>query len=190
MKQIEWVDFPIEPAGDILDSGTVKELEQAKQAGLKYIAGRMHTRREVKEYLQKKGYAGELVQEVLSFLDEYGYLDDAVYCRSWIHDRIQFHPCGRQKMAAELAKKISDKALIQQSLEEYFPNEIEAELALNLALKKIRSSRSIPRRDQLARFLYTKGFSGSVVSHILQDETVCETLNKTGFEDNTMEEDF
>ena len=153
-------------------------LEKAKQAALKYVAARMHTRREVKEYLQKKGFDSRIAGDVIAFLEGYGYLNDEAYCKSWIHDRIQFHPCGRQKMAFELAKKISDRSLIQQSLEEYFPEETELELAQALAEKKIRSSRAGISREQIGRFLYTRGFGGNVVSRALNSEEIYELLNR------------
>ncbi len=188
MKQIDITDFQLEP--EEISSGfdkTEKQLEEARQAGLKYVASRMRTRREVQEYLQKQGYGREIIQNVVIFLEEYRYLDDAAYCKSWIHDRIEFHPCGRQKMAFELAKKISDKMLIQESLEVYFPEETEWELAVAAALKKTGSSRSGIKREQLARFLYTKGFSGAVVSRVLQEESVQERLHSSK---NRMHPDF
>ncbi len=188
MKQIDITDFQLEP--EEISSGfdkTEKQLEEARQAGLKYVASRMRTRREVQEYLQKQGYGREIIQNVVIFLEEYRYLDDAAYCKSWIHDRIEFHPCGRQKMAFELAKKISDKMLIQESLEVYFPEETEWELAVAAALKKTGSSRSGIKREQLARFLYTKGFSGAVVSRVLQEESVQERLCSSK---NRMHPDF
>ncbi len=154
------------------------ELEKAKQAGLKYVAARMHTRYEVKQHLQKKGYASDIISEVIAFLESYHYLDDEAYCRSWIHDRVQFHPCGRQKMAFELAKKITDRQLIQQSLEEYFPEETEYELAMAAAEKKIDSSRAGVSREQLGRFLYTRGFGGSLVNRVLQEEHIQEKLKR------------
>ena len=176
MKQIESMDFWTGPEDGFGYPEETEQLEKAKQVGLNYVAARMHTRREVKEHLQKKGYAGDTVREVIRFLEEYGYLNDAAYCRSWIHDRIQFHPCGRQKMAFELSKKISDRSLIQQSLEEYFPEEQEQELALAAALKKIESSRSGVSREQLGRFLYTRGFGGSLIRCVLNDAELCEKL--------------
>ncbi len=80
-------------------------LEQAKETALKYLTVRLRTRQEVKQLLQKKGYTAEITAQVLEFLERYQYLDDAVYCRSWISDRVRFHPCGRQKMAFELFLK-------------------------------------------------------------------------------------
>ena len=92
---------------------------------------------------------------------------------------MQFHPCGRQKMAFELEKKISDRQLVQQSLEEYFPEEQELELAMAAAMKKIESSRSAVSREQIGRFLYTRGYGGSLVNRVLHDETIHEMIENS-----------
>lgn len=191
MKQIDIMDFqePEEFSSGFGDAE--KQMEQAKQAGLKYVASRMRTCREVGEYLQKKGYDHEVAQAVIAFLEAYHYLDDVAYCKSWIHDRMEFHPCGRQKMAMELAKKITDRALVRASLEEYFTEEAELELAMAAALKKIGSGRTAIKRDQLARFLYTKGFGSVVVNRVLQEDTVRERLcRKNRMEPDMPEEDW
>ncbi len=159
------------------------QLEKAKQVGLKYVAARMHTCYEVKQHLQKKGFDNGIIREVIAFLESYHYLDDEAYCRSWIHDRIQFHPCGRQKMSFELAKKITDRQLIQQSLEEYFPEETEYQLAVTAAEKKLDGSRAGSTREQIARFLYTRGFGGSLINRVLQEESIQNKIQKKTEED-------
>lgn len=161
----------------------MEQLEQAKQTALRYVAARMHTTQEVRQLLQKKGYEDALIQNVIAFLKEYGYLDDAAYCRSWIHDRIQFHPCGRQKMVFELAKKITDRHLVQQSVESYFSEEDERKLARAAAMKKLDSSRTPLRGDQLRRFLYTRGYGVDIINQTLQDETIQKRIKQNGPEE-------
>ena len=143
--------------------------EQAKQEALRFIMVRLRTQREVEQQLTKKGYSKQQIIRVIAFLKEYQYLDDAVYCRSWIFDRIQFHPCGRQKMIFELSKKVSDIALVQQSLEQYFPLEQELELARIAAQKKKNSMHGTMRREQMGRFLYNKGYNGEVIQTVLRE---------------------
>ena len=145
-------------------------LEQAKETALKYLTARLRTRQEVKQLLQKKGYTAEITAQVLEFLERYQYLDDAVYCRSWISDRVRFHPCGRQKMAFELSKKISDRQLIAESLETYFPRELE---------KKIAGSSQGMGRDKLGRFLYSKGYGGSVIRAVFQEDEILALLGNS-----------
>lgn len=154
-------------------------LEQAKEMALKYLTARLRTRQEVKQLLQKKGYTAEITAQVLEFLERYQYLDDAVYCRSWISDRVRFHPCGRQKMAFELSKKINDRQLIAESLETYFPRELEIESAVAAAQKKIAGSSQGMGRDKLGRFLYSKGYSGSVIRAVFQEDEILALLGNS-----------
>ena len=154
-------------------------LEQAKEAALKFLTVRLHTRQEVKQLLQKKGYTAEITAQVLEFLEQYQYLDDAVYCRSWFSDRVRFHPCGRQKMAFELSKKISDRQLIAESLETYFPRELEIESAVAAAQKKIAGGSQKISREKLSRFLYSKGYSGSVISAVFHEDAIVALLDSS-----------
>lgn len=156
----------------------MEQLEQAKQAALKFVAVRMRTTGEVRQMLAKKGYPAPVAEQAVAFLKQYQYLDDRAYCRSWIHDRVQFHPCGRQKMAVDLAKKIADRQLIADSLADCFPEELELELAVAAAQKKLGGSRAAVSREQLGRFLYSRGYGGSVISRVLQTEEIAEQLNR------------
>lgn len=150
-------------------SNNILPSDAARQLALKYIAVRMRTKREVVEYLRKKGCDAVQIQDAVAFLTEYQYLDDAAYCKAWIHDKLQFHPCGRQKMAMELAKKVSDRQLIQFSLEEYYSAEQELEYATLAAEQKLRShsGKKQVTREQMARFLYSRGYSGSIIEQVL-----------------------
>jgi len=151
--------------------------DTAKQLALKYVAVRMRTKQEVIAYLKKKGCDKTQVQDAIAFLTEYQYLDDAAYCKAWIHDKLQFHPCGRQKLAMELSKKISDRQLVQLSLEEYYSAEQELENAQKAVEQKLNSSfgRKQVTREQLARFLYSRGYSGAIIEQVMYtiDFSVC-----------------
>lgn len=175
---IEWNEMRENDSDDFLDEGCLQSerLEEAKQIALKMISVKMHTQQELWKKLQKKGYPKEYIQEIIHFLESYGYLDDEAYCRSWIHDRIHFHPCGRKKMEFELAKKIRNRQLIQQSLENCFSAEQEVELAVAAAVKKINGSRFGSNREQLSRFLYSKGYSGSVIQQVLQQKMIQQKM--------------
>ena len=110
-----------------------------------------------------------MVQEVLAFLERYQYLDDAAYCRAWIHDKLQFHPCGRKKLAAELSKKVADRRLVQVSIESYYSIEQELEYAQTAAMQKLNSRTGAKQitRQQLARFLYSRGYGSNIIESVL-----------------------
>lgn len=161
----------------------MQELEQAKGIALKFVAVRMRTQLEVEQQLRKKGYDTEIIAQVVAFLQAYQYLDDAAYCRSWIHDRVAFHPCGRQKMLFELSKKVTDRQLVSQSLDTYFSSETELELAEAAAYKKLESHNDISR-EQLSRFLYGRGYGGEIIRQVLQIEAINVQLSTTNRRQN------
>ena len=162
----------------------MEKLEQAKSTALKFVAVRMRTQLEVEQQLQKKGYDADIIAEAVAFLREYQYLDDETYCRCWIHDRVEFHPCGRQKMFFDLAKKVTDRQLVRLSLENYFPAEVELELAVSAAHKKLASGSKAVSREQLRRFLYGRGYSGKIINQVLQIEEINEQLYQRQSDNN------
>lgn len=151
----------------------MEELEQAKQAALKYVTARMRTRQEIKQMLQKKHCNPELIPEVLEFLQHYQYVDDAAYCRSWVRDRIQFHPCGRQKMIYDLMQKVPDRHMVLEALEECYSREEEQEQAQMAAEKKLAMQRGITA-EKLSRFLYSRGYGADIIRHTMESEPVQE----------------
>ncbi len=162
----------------------MEKLEQAKSIALKFVAVRMRTQLEVEQQLQKKGYDADIIAETVAFLREYQYLDDEAYCRCWIHDRVEFHPCGRQKMFFDLAKKVTDRQLVRLSLENYFPAEVELELAVSAAHKKLAGGSKAVSREQLSRFLYGRGYGGEIINQVLQIEEINEQLYQRQSDNN------
>ena len=161
----------------------MEQLEQAKAAALKFVAARVRTRQEVVQQLHKKGYSQEIITAVIAFLQEYQYLDDAAYCKAWIHDKMQFHPCGRQKMAFELAKKVPDRQLIQQSLERRPPRDAHLPLAPPVRSNKVCSSAAV-RPEQLSRFLYSKGYDGVIIARVLDRQEIIQQLDQKRKDNN------
>lgn len=161
-------------------------VEKAKETALNYISGQLRTRREIEEKLRKKGFSEEDIDATMQFLQEYDYVNDAAYCKSWIHDRVTFHPCGRLKMEQELAKKISDRALIRESMNQFFPEETEMQLAVEAALQKIGSGRKTLKKDQLMRFLAGRGYPLYVARRVLEQEEI--QMHLSGAEQEFMDD--
>lgn len=141
-------------------------LEEAKGQAVKYLTARMRSEHEMREYLEKKGYSSEIVAEVLAFLYQYQYLNDYEYCRCWIVDRLQFHPCGRQKMAYELLRRGIDNEIVEQALNAHCSAEEERAQAQKLAHKKFPSGAP---RQKVGNYLYQKGFSADIIESICSE---------------------
>ena len=94
-----------------------KSGEKCKSAALRYVAAAIKTEGQVRDYLARKGFAAEEIDEAISMLREYDYVNDARYCRDYY-----MLACskgrGRRRIEQELAQKKISRQLIRESLDE------------------------------------------------------------------------
>lgn len=137
--------------------------EQNKQAALRYLNVRMRSEFEMRQYLKKKQVEMAEIDEIIAYLYHYNYLNDNEFAKSFIRDKIRFSPCGRYKMSYALSEKGIDSFTIEDAMYEVFPEEVERTL-LNDAFEKCQ--RKGKTYEQAVRYLYSKGFSGSLLSDL------------------------
>ena len=76
--------------GDIADEVKLNEIlteterTEAMQKAADYALKTLKTKRQVKDYLLKKGYSEEVVWQTVDKLKEYGYIDDKEYSKRFI----------------------------------------------------------------------------------------------------------
>jgi regulatory protein len=86
----------------------------ALDAGLRYLAGRAHSRSELRRKLARRGHVDEDIDGALARLDELGYLDDAAFAAG--HVRRRSTSLGPLALAAELAARGVDRRLTSQAV--------------------------------------------------------------------------
>lgn len=144
----------------------------------KKLSRKSLTVKELREYLQKRGYEAEEIDSVVSAMLEYGYLNDAGFaCEFLIYDLGR----GRslKKAFYDLRAKGVSEADIEAGYNEYldeFGEPDEHETALREADKVLVSAEiepgcEIPEKIQgrIARRLFTRGFSQSMIYEILAE---------------------
>ena len=67
---------------------------EAFDAGVKYIAIRLRSIKEMRDYLFKKGYLVDVVNETIQNLINNGYLDDDRFTKAYIKDKMAFTSKG------------------------------------------------------------------------------------------------
>ena len=90
------------------------QLESEKQTALDkalhYITVSMKTEREIRKYLEKKGYLQDVSDYVVEKMKGYGFLDDAAYSAAYVGSASKRK--GRRLIAAELRRKgVSDEEI-------------------------------------------------------------------------------
>ena len=83
---------------------------------LDYLKTKMRSKKEIKEYLLKKEVKEEFINNAIDILSNQGYLNDEVYCKAFINDRINLSSDGPFKIKENLLKLGIDEQIIQKNI--------------------------------------------------------------------------
>lgn len=135
---------------------------KAQDTALHYIGYKMRTTQEIRRKLQEKEYSSDMIDEVMAFLEKYGYADDREYCEKYIRERLRLRPKSGYALRMELRQKGVAAGTIEEVLAE---TEIdEAGDALGWLQKKARGwPPDEKEKKRLQDFLLRKGYSYDVV---------------------------
>lgn len=126
---------------------------EAREAGLRFLAHRARSRRELETRLRKRGFPAAIVRELADEFTERGYLDDGAFARSFVSDRLRLRPRGRRALEAELrARGIADTTA-RAALDQAFGEEgaTEEAIAHTLAEGWLRRQPAAARKQLLSR---------------------------------------
>lgn len=140
---------------------------RAKDAALRWLGHRARSRAEIRRGLERKGYEGDVIDEVIADLERLDLVDDQQFSQSWVHARTAGRPMGSRRIAHELRQKGVAPDVIDAALEERAAPEKELSLALAAGgpiARRLRGEDAATARRKLAAALGRRGFSWSVVS--------------------------
>ena len=127
----------------IIDNNMLEQLLVENQVyeiyelALKYLKIRLRSRKELKNYLVKKGFNNDQIEEVIELLFKQGYLDDKTYTVSFIHDKILISNYGPNKIKSELENVGISTDIINENIS-CFTEELEKERIEKLVNKQIK----------------------------------------------------
>ena len=137
---------------------------------LKYISIKMRTEKEIRLYLTKKEIDNVLIEKTINKLKENGYINDKLYTKSYIVDKVNLNKYGPNKIKNELIKLGINKTIIEEELNNINVNDINNNLE-NLIDKKIKSNRSYGGdilRQKLLKEFVNKGYNKQNIIDILE----------------------
>ena len=155
------------------DEAELVTLEQDSQFGklcgraLEYCLMRLHSVREVKDYLYRKtrptrdktgeikpGVSPEITMRVYDRLVEKGYIDDIKFTKYWVENRSLTKGVSLRKLTSELRTKGVESSIIEQTLGETERNDSEE---IQKIIAKKRSH--YPDDQKLIAYLARLGFN-------------------------------
>jgi regulatory protein len=135
----------------------------AQDAAVRYLAGRAHSRLELRRKLVRNGFDAGEVEAALDRLTELGYLDDAAFARALVRRRSAGR--GPAALAAELTSKGIGRDGVAAALADFDPDS-QLAAATRLA-ERLYADNPVPgyreMLDRIGAKLIRRGYSGSVV---------------------------
>lgn len=146
------------------------EKAQALDKALTHISGSMKTEREIRLFLERKGYTEPVAEYCVGKMKEYGYIDDAAYCRMYTES------CRGKKgvrlIRSELKAKGADPEAAEAALSAV---DWEQEAAQAVFRKYMRSKPYTQENLRRAvRHLLSRGFDPDIVQEAVRKAAEAE----------------
>lgn len=159
--------------GQILTEDELTQLQardavvQAVEKGMVLLSYRPRSTHEVRQKLQRNGFAPPVVEQALARLEALHYLDDEAFARFWVESRATHKQLSQRALRYELKQK----GIADDVIEEVLRDTNDAESALQAAstyARKLRGHAPQRFKEKLGQFLQRRGFSYSETRHTTQ----------------------
>ena len=117
-----------------------------------------------------QGFDQDTIEETIQKGAAAGLLDDRLFAKLWVEDRLLYHPLSRRAVTQELAEKGIAPEITNEILEERYPPEKEKEIALKLAQTRLARYQNLDQDRRIQRtvaFLTRRGFNASLARGIV-----------------------
>lgn len=157
---------------NLLDKINIENNYQlAYNISVKYIMVRLRSINEIKVYLTKKGYSKDVIDKVIEKLIKNKLLDDEIFTKAYINDKLNFTNVGKYKLINELTTKMKvDNGIVYNVLESY--KEVwndRIEKLINKYLKSNKKYRGNTLKNKLYIYLVNLGYDKDKVISVLNN---------------------
>ena len=159
--------------GQVLNEETYEELKKliikrAKLRAMHLLNAMSRTEEQLKSKLKQGGYTEDAIEEALSYVKSFGYIDDGHYARQFIESRKSSK--SKKEIFAALCQKGLDKAVIETAMEDIYETEDAKEAIRKLLIRK-KYDPALADSDEKKKvcgYLMRKGFSYEDIRQVIQ----------------------
>lgn len=142
--------------------------EKAYNYAIKYLKN-IKTKKDVYDYLIRKGFSDEETSEICDYIEEVGLVDDDLYVKFFVEDSFRIKNKGARKIVYELKQRGIDDDKIEEAIEE--ASDMEYEALKEAYERKLEATKSetdpYKRKNKIIRFLISRGFDYSDIKDIV-----------------------
>lgn len=170
------IEFRLMNGTELTDS-QIKEIQDKENVNkaygdaVNYLSYQLRTKKEIKDYLYKKEYHRDAVDEVVKRLEDLRYLDDSSYATSFINTQLRTTANGPKIIEQKLVQKGVPQNIIQDKLFE-INEDILLENATEFAKKQARKQKRASFNQMLTKIrqsLYQKGFPKDIIEEAIKE---------------------
>lgn len=142
--------------------------EKAYNYAIKYLKN-IKTKKDVYDYLIRKGFTDEETSEVCDYIEEVGLVDDDLYVKFFVEDSFRIKNKGARKIVYELKQRGIDDNKINEAIEEV--SDMQYDALKEAYERKLEATKSetdqYKRKNKIIRFLISRGFDYSDIKDIV-----------------------
>lgn len=136
---------------------------------IKYISVRLRSTKEIKDYLIKKGHSLDVVEAAIKELLNNKYLNDDIFTKAYIKDKLTFTSKGDYKIKMELVQLGIDNNIIESNIamidEDMLINRIKKSIEKDIKTNK--KYKGIVLKNKIYNHLITQGYSKEKVLNVI-----------------------
>lgn len=142
--------------------------EKAYNYAIKYLKN-IKTKKDIYDYLIRKGFTDEETSEVCDYIEEVGLVDDDLYVKFFVEDSFRIKNKGARKIVYELKQRGIDDDKINEAIEE--ASDMQYDALKEAYERKLEATKSetdqYKRKNKIIRFLISRGFDYSDIKDIV-----------------------
>lgn len=147
--------------------------KRAKMRSMKLLQNKDYTEKQLRDKLQQGGYPEEVIEEAVSYMKSYRYIDDDRYAAAYMEYHIENK--SRQCIIQELLKRGISRECVERQwsrLERMGVKGNEEEMIRAILEKKhyFEKQADIKEQRRIYAFLMRRGFSGNLIKKIMNTE--------------------
>lgn len=145
--------------------------EEAYNKSVSYIEVRLRSTNEIKVYLKNKKYSEEVIESTINRLLKNNILNDEIFTKAFINDKLNFTTMGPYKIELELKKHYIDTNIINTYI-----NNIDEEILyekidklITKFMKTNKKHKGFVLKNKIYNNLLNLGYKSSMILEILNN---------------------